>query len=141
MATGDVEVSEPTQQPTKAADVLDGPFTVRQLLRIDEALNAADRMTGLTFSVYIGPLHEPTSGAARGLHDKLADPSESVLIAVSPQQRKLEIVTGENAAKRIPDRNAALAAMSMTASFGGGDLTRGVVDGLRQLADQASGSA
>jgi len=133
--TGDTTVKpEPVRHD---GDVLDGPFNVRQLLRIDEALAAADRQTGLTFSVYVGPLHEPVTGAARGMHDRLADPSESVLVAVSPTQRKLEIVTGDLAAKRIPDRNAALAALSMTAAFGGGDLTRGIVDGLRMLADQA----
>ncbi|ADD44271.1 hypothetical protein Snas_4628 [Stackebrandtia nassauensis DSM 44728] len=137
MAAGNTAVAPEPIEANLDGDVTDGPFSVRQLLRIDEALTAADRETGLTFSVYVGSLHEPTTGAARGLHDKLANPSESVLVAVSPQQRKLEIVTGERAAKRIPDRNAALAALSMTAAFGGGDLTRGIVDGLRQLADQA----
>ncbi|TQL75561.1 uncharacterized protein DUF5130 [Stackebrandtia endophytica] len=140
MATGDVAVKTAADSTdnTSAPDVLDGPFNIRQLLRIDEALAAADERTGLTFSVYVGSLHEPTVGAARGLHDRLADPANSILIAVSPQQRKLEIVTGENVVRRIPDRNAALAALSMTASFGGGDLTRGVVEGLRMLADQAA---
>lgn len=137
MAAGNAAVAPAPIEADPDGDVTDGPFTVRQLLRIDEALNAADRETGLTFSVYVGTLHEPTTGAARGLHDKMADPDGSVLVAVSPKQRKLEIVTGERAAKRIPDRNAALAALSMTAAFGGGDLTRGIVDGLRQLADQA----
>lgn len=137
MAAGNAAVAPAPIEADLDGDVTDGPFSVRQLLRIDEALNAADRETGLTFSVYVGTLHEPTTGAARGLHDKMADPDESVLVAVSPKQRKLEIVTGERAAKRIPDRNAALAALSMTAAFGGGDLTRGIVDGLRQLADQA----
>ncbi|MGH8792267.1 MAG: DUF5130 family protein [Stackebrandtia sp.] len=128
-----------TATPQAVATDGDGsPFTVRQLLRIDEALTVADRQTGLTFSVYVGPLHEPTVGAARGLHDKLDDPSKSVLLAVSPEQRQLEIVTGETAQKRIPDRSAALAALSMTAYFGGGDLASGIVTGLRMLADQAS---
>lgn len=140
MATGEVAVAlnNPRPDAEPLGDVLEGPFNVRQLLRIDEALSAADRETGLTFSVYVGPLHEPTAGAARGMHDRLGDPANSVLIAVSPEQRKLEIVTGDQAVKRIPDRNAALAALSMTAAFGGGDLTRGIVDGLRMLADQAS---
>lgn len=132
MATGEMVKTDAPE-----SDVLDGPFTIRQLLRIDEALAAADARTGFTFSVYVGPLHEPTAGAARGLHDRLVDPDNSILIAVSPKQRKLEIVTGAVVVKRIPDRNAALAALSMTASFGGGDITRGIVEGLRMLADQA----
>ncbi|MGH3646488.1 MAG: DUF5130 family protein [Micromonosporaceae bacterium] len=119
-------------------DVLDGPFTTRQLLRIDEALLAADSETGLTFSVYVGPLTEPTREYAEQLHDQLAEPDDAVLLAISPNQRVLEIVTGERATKRLPRQVCALAALSMTASFGGGDLAGGIVTGLRMLTDQAS---
>src|SRR5438309_1828989 len=44
---------------TGRPDVLDGPFTTPQLLRLDEALRLADRSTGLTFSIYVGTLDEP----------------------------------------------------------------------------------
>jgi hypothetical protein len=115
----------------------DGPFTPRQLFRIDEALSAADRETGLTFSVYVGDLGEDTRATAEGLLDRLPAPAESVLLAVDPEHRVVEIVTGAEAARRLPDRIAALAALSMTAAFGGGDLTGGTVTGLRMLADQA----
>jgi hypothetical protein len=117
--------------------VLDGPFSTRQLLRLDEALRLADRGTGLTFSVYVGDLDEPARGHAEKLHGQLTNPDHSVLIAVSPNQRLLEIITGVEARKRIPDRSAKLAALSMAAAFGGGDLAGGVVSGLAQLTDQA----
>jgi uncharacterized membrane protein YgcG len=116
---------------------LDGPFTPRQLFRIDEALRAADRETGFVFCVYVGELAEPTREHAERLISNLEDPARSVLLAVSPNQRVLEIITGEQAARRLPDRVCALAALSMTAAFGGGDLAGGVVTGLRMLADQA----
>jgi hypothetical protein len=122
---------------TARRDVLDGPFTTRQLLRLDEALRLADTSTGLTFSVYVGDLYEPTRGHAEKLHGQLASPSESVLIAVSPNQRILEIVTGGEARRRLPDRTSKLAALSMAAAFGGGDLAGGIVNGLSQLAEQA----
>jgi hypothetical protein len=118
-------------------DVLDGPFTTRQLLRLDEAMRLADRSTGLTFSVYVGDLDEPVRGHAEKLHGQLSDPAHSVLIAVSPNQRVLEIVTGSEARKRLPDRAAKLAALSMATAFGGGDLAGGLVAGLAQLANQA----
>lgn len=118
-------------------DVLNGPFTTPQLLRLAEALRLADHATGLTFSVYVGDLDEPFRGHAEKLHGQLAAPDQSVLIAVSPNQRILEIVTGSAARKRIPDRSAKLAALSMVAAFGGGDLAGGVVTGLAQLADHA----
>ncbi|MGN9910438.1 DUF5130 family protein [Phytohabitans sp. LJ34] len=120
--------------------VLDGPFNTRQLLRLDEALRVADRSTGLTFSVYIGDLDEPVRGHAEKLHAQLADPDRSVLVAVSPNQRVLEIVTGAVARKRILDREAKLAALSMVAAFGGGDLAGGVISGLDQLATHAGRS-
>jgi hypothetical protein len=122
------------------AEVLDGPFTTRQLLRLDEALRVADRSTGLTFSVYVGDLDEPVRGHAEKLHGQLADPGRSVLIAVSPNQRLLEIVTGEEARRRLFDRDCKLAALSMAAAFGGGDLAGGIISGLSQLADHAGKS-
>ncbi|MFI5916161.1 DUF5130 family protein [Dactylosporangium sp. NPDC051541] len=118
-------------------EVLNGPFTTRQLLRLDEALRLADASTGLTFSIYVGDLEEPARAYAEKLHGQLADPALSVLIALSPNQRLLEIVTGTDARRRLPDRAAKLAALSMAAAFGGGDLAGGLVSGLAQLADHA----
>ena len=114
-----------------------GPFGQRQLWRIDEALAAADRETGLTFSVYVGELAEPTREHAEALHEQLPAAPDGVLLAVSPTQRVLEIVTGGNAARKLTDRVCALAALSMTAAFEVGDLAGGIVTGLRMLADQS----
>jgi hypothetical protein len=126
-----------TRTLARRPEVLDGPFTTRQLLRLDEALRVADRSTGLTFSVYVGDMDEPVREHAEKLHSQLADPARSVLVAVSPNQRLLEIVTGAEARKRLPDRDCRLAALSMAAAFGGGDLAGGIVSGLAQLADHA----
>lgn len=150
MAAGELSSVDVTPAPavTRAEEgaapaahpaVLDGPFTTRQLLRIDEALSAADAETGLTFSVYVGPLDQPTREHAERLHDQLPDNGSVVLLAVSPNQRALEIVTGEQADRRLPRQVCALAALSMTAAFGGGDLAGGIVTGLRMLTDQARG--
>jgi hypothetical protein len=114
------------------------PFSTRQLARIDEALTLSSRETGLTFSVYVGELAEPSRASAEGLFGKLAtDVDGAVLLAVSPGQRKLHIVTGETSAPRLPNRACALAALGMRASFSSGDLTGGIVTGLRMLADAA----
>ena len=130
--------AEPGLQVDAAGDaVLDGPFNTRQLLRLDEALRVADRQTGLTFSVYVGVLEEPIREHAERLHKQLENSDRAVLVAVSPNQRVLEIVTGNQARKRISDRDAKLAALSMAASFAGGDLAGGVLSGLDQLATHA----
>jgi uncharacterized protein DUF5130 len=126
--------------PEHAADggaLTDGPFTTRQLLRLDEALRTADRQTGLTFSVYVGELGTPTREAAEKLHKQIERASHAVLIAVSPNERRLEIVTGNEARKRISDRDAKLAGLSMAAAFAGGDLGGGVLSGIDQLASHA----
>lgn len=112
-----------------------GPFTARQLARLDEALTMSSRETGLTFSVYVGEFKAPTRAHAEALFEKLTD--ASVLVAVSPGQRALHLVTGPDSARRLPNRSCALAALAMRASFANGDLTGGIVTGLRMLADAA----
>ena len=113
----------------------DGPFTTRQLARLDEALTLSSRETGLTFSVYVGEFKPPARAHAEALFERLDD--ASVLVAVSPGQRTLHIVTGPDSAKRLPNRACALAALAMRASFANGDLVGGIVTGLRMLADSA----
>lgn len=118
----------------------DRPFKQSQLARIDEALTLASRETGLLFSIYVGPLGGQPRQVAEQLFGKLAarDPGP-VLVAVSPAERRMEIVTGGESARRISNRVAGLAALAMRASFSSGDLTGGIVNGLRQLADAAGG--
>ena len=119
----------------------DRPFKQSQLTRIDEALTLASRETGLLFSVYVGPLGDEPRQAADQLFGKLAARHPApVLIAVSPAERRMEIVTGGESGRRIPNRVAGLAALAMRASFSSGDLTGGIVSGLRQLADAAGSS-
>jgi hypothetical protein len=112
-----------------------GPFNARQLSRLDEALTLSSRETGLTFSVYVGEFKPPARAHAEALFESLDD--GSVLVAVSPAQRLLHIVTGPDSAKRLPNRACALAALAMRASFANGDLVGGIVTGLRMLADAA----
>jgi hypothetical protein len=113
-------------------------FTARQLSRIDEALTLSSHETGLSFSVYVGELADPSRAAAEKLFAQLATEVENpVLVAVSPAQRVLQIVTGAQAATRLPNRACALAALGMRASFANGDLTGGIVTGLRMLSDSA----
>jgi hypothetical protein len=119
----------------------DGPdqiFSYQELARLDEALTMSSRETGLRFTLYIGDLGKQTRVTAEDLHARSGhNPSDAVLIAVSPGQRVVEVVTGAGAARRLPDRACALAVLSMTGSFAAGDLIGGLVNGLRQLSDQA----
>jgi uncharacterized protein DUF5130 len=116
----------------------DVPFSPMQLARLDEALTLSARSTGLGFSVYVGDLADDTRATAESLHAESGETaSAAVLIAVSPTQRRVEIVTGADSGRRLPDRACNLAVMSMVASFKEGDLIGGLVSGLRMLTDQA----
>jgi len=138
VAAGGAPDSEQVDHTAAVAGRTPGPFTPRQLARLDEALTMASRETGIDFSVYVGALDEPTRQHAERLHAGLgAKAPNGVLLAASPGQRVLHIVTGELSSRRLPDRSAALAALSMRASFSLGDLVGGIVNGLRMLADQA----
>jgi len=119
-----------------------GGLTARQQERVESALEKIRDDNGLDVSVLVGDLDlshvtQFRAGAER-LHAALGDRSQdAVLVVVAPGQRRLEVVTGAGVRRRVPDRVCALAVLSMTTAFGGGDLTMGIVDGLRQIADSA----
>lgn len=137
-AQGDGVYIAPAVGPRGVSN-LSGPFTPPQLTRIDEALTVATRSTGLLFSLYVGALAEPTRSAAESMTARVpaAAGIGVVLLAVSPGQRVLHVVTARGAGKRLPNRVCALAALGMRAAFAGGDITGGVVNGLRMLSDAA----
>jgi len=116
---------------------LPSPFSPVQLALLDEALTTSSRTTGLHFSVYLGALQGDNRAAAEALHAMMPDPVHAVLIAVSPGQRVVEVVTGAESARRLPDRSCRLAVMSMVSFFREGELIRGLVSGLCMLAEQA----
>jgi uncharacterized membrane protein YgcG len=113
------------------------PFTERQEREVSRAVRTVSDETGLQFSVFVGkPTGDPGEYAER-LHKALVDPRHSVLVMVAPNERRVEVVTGTAARNRLTDRDCALAALSMTSAFSGGDLVGGIVSGLRMLADRA----
>ena len=116
----------------------DAFFSYQDLARLDEALTMASRETGLRFTLYLGDLGRRTRARAEELFLQSGeDVGDSVLVAVSPGQRVVEVVTGAGSARRLPDRACALAVLAMTNTFAASDLVGGSVNGLRQLADQA----
>lgn len=111
-------------------------FTSRQIDEMVRAAQRADTQTGLRFSVYIGQSEgRPRVYAERLLAALGEDAPKSVLVHVDPTNRRVEIVTGKQAAARLDDRACGLATLSMTSSFSGGELVGGVVTGLRMLGD------
>jgi hypothetical protein len=143
MAHGEVVPSSPTGLvnwnpsvgPTGGED---HPLTTGQLELLDDVIREAERFTGLRFSVYLGDLGANTAASAESLLDGLGpDAPYAVLLAVSPGQRVVEVVTGPEAARRVSDRAARLAVLGVVSACTDGDIGGALVTGVRILADQA----
>jgi len=91
---------------------------------------------GLLCGQVLGDLGADTRTRAEEIHDLMGEwADDAVLVAVSPGQRVVEVITGGKAAHRLPDRGCKLAVESMVSSFKEGDLAGGLTSGLRMLAD------
>jgi hypothetical protein len=113
-------------------------FTPRQRESIDRAVRQAMEQTDLRFSVYVGTLEGDSRRQAEALLAGLGpDAPHSVLLAVDPGNRVLEIVTGALAKRLLDDYACGLGALAMTTQFAAGDLAGGIVSGLRVLGEHA----
>ena len=113
-------------------------FTPRQRESIERAVRQAMQQTDLRFSVYVGALEgDPRERAEALLAGIGADAPRTVLIAVDPGARALEIVTGVLAKRLLDDYACGLGALAMTTQFAAGDLAGGIVSGLRTLGEHA----
>lgn len=144
MASGDlVPVGAGALRPWQPPQVgpvgpADQPFDDKSLELLDEVIAEAELTTGLRFSAYIGDLGENTrAGALELLGGLKADSPYAVLLALSPGQRVVEVVTGVEAARRVTDRAARLAVLGVASAAQDGDLLGALMNGLRTLADQA----
>lgn len=104
---------------------------------IDQSVREAEEHTGLQFCVYLGPANEDTRAHAEslfvqaGLQDRPA-----VLLLVSPDQQKVEIVTAPEATERLTDEECAAALQEMTPYFARQQFVDGLIVGLRELSER-----
>jgi uncharacterized membrane protein YgcG len=114
----------------------------RQQERIESAVVRVREENGLDLSVLVGDLElddlSQFRAASERLHAALGERSPAaVLLMVAPGQRRVEVVTGPQVRRRVPDRVSALAVLAMTSAFRGGDLVGGIIVAVRQIADAA----
>jgi uncharacterized membrane protein YgcG len=112
-------------------------LTPSEQRRVERAQRYAQQASGLTFSVYVGVSEEDARAYAHRLHAALADPDLSVLVLCDPSFHTLEIVTGRQAHRVLPDLECRLAAATMQTSFVAGDIVGGLVHGISQLGESA----
>lgn len=112
-------------------------FSDQQRYEIDRAIRAAETVSRLEFSVFVGAADSEAGPFAHRLHAALVAPERSVLIFVDPAARLVEVVTGKIARRSLSDDEVRLAIVAMEAAFGGGDLVGGITRGVAQLAEAA----
>ena len=112
-------------------------FTTDQHAALARAVDTASAASRLSFRLYVGVLEHGRDSAIALVAARGAGADTTVLVAVDPRSRALEIVTGARAAGVIDDRTCGLAALAMTSSFAAGDLVGGIRNGLQILADHA----
>ena len=112
-------------------------FTHGELAQIKRAVANAGKLSGLTFSVFVGVSEEDSRAYAERLHSALDDPAHSVLVLCDPDFHALEIVTGSEARRTLDDVECRLAAATMHTSFVAGDIVGGLTTGVQQLGEAA----
>lgn len=124
----------PTCGPVGSAEV----FTPHQLQRLDSIIAEAEHNTGLRFAAYLGDLGADSRATAEQIVESFGDDAAyTALVAISPGQRLVEIVTGTEAALRISERGARAAVLAVVAACSDGDLFGGFSNGIRILTDHA----
>ncbi|MEZ0381723.1 DUF5130 domain-containing protein [Mycobacterium sp. pW045] len=148
MATGEVATIDPADLPYGSAITYSGrisgvtepgeaslhyPFPVKELVALDDALTYGSRQTNARFAVYIGDLGSDTAARAREILAKVPTPNDAVLIAVSPDQRAIEVVYGAGVADRIAPVAASQGVAAAAAEFSDGKLIDGLVNAVQVL--------
>lgn len=110
------------------------PFPIMDLVRIDDALTYGTRKSGARFAVYVGDLGADTTARAREILAEVPTPNNAVLLAVSPDQRAIEVVYGEQVRGRGAESAAPLGVSTAAAAFKQGNLVDGLVSAIEAMA-------
>ncbi|MCB0924412.1 MAG: DUF5130 domain-containing protein [Mycobacterium sp.] len=119
--------SEPDKLPNRY------PFRTRDLVVLDDALVHGSRQSKARFAVYIGDLGADPAARARELLADVPTPNNAVLLAVSPDQRSIEVVYGSDVCGRGVESVAPLGVSAAAAAFREGNLIDGLVSAIRVM--------
>lgn len=109
------------------------PFPTKDLVILDDALKYGSRAAGARFAVYIGDLGADTAATARAVLAGVPTPNNAVLLAVSPNQKVVEVVYGSEVRGRGIEEAAPLGVSAAAASFKQGNLMDGLISAVRVL--------
>ncbi len=148
MVSGDVATVVPAQLPYGWAITSSGriskvtepgelslhyPFPIQDLVVLDDALKYGSRAAKARFAVYVGSLGEDTVVTAREVLAKVPTPDNAVLLAVSPDQRAIEVVYGSELKGRGIETAAPLGVSAAASAFKEGNLIDGLISAVRVM--------
>lgn len=119
--------SEPENLPNRY------PFDTKQLVGLDNALTYCSRQAKARFAVYVGDLGADTAGRARELLADVPTSDNAVLLAVSPNQRSIEVVYGSEVSGRGIESVAPLGVAAAASAFREGNLIDGLISAIRVM--------
>jgi hypothetical protein len=114
------------------------PFSIKELVAVDDALKYASRASKARFAVYLGDLGADTAARAREILAKVPTPNNAVLLAVSPDQRAIEVVYGAAVRGRGAESAAPLGVAAAKAALEQSQLIDGLVSAIRVLSSGIS---
>lgn len=148
MASGEVATIDPADLPHGSVITYSGrvsgvtepgtlsvnyPFPIKDLVTLDDALTYGSRGSNARFAAYIGDLGADTAARAREILAKVPTANDAVLVAVSPDQRAIEVVYGAGVRARGAESAAPLAVAAAATAFADGALIDGLVSAVRVL--------
>ena len=111
----------------------DYPFSIKDRVELDDALKYGSRASKARFAVYIGDLGADTAAEARRILGRVPTPNDAVLLAVSPNQKAIEVVYGAGVQGRGAESAAPLGVAAAASAFQEGNLIDGLVSAIRVL--------
>jgi hypothetical protein len=109
------------------------PFRNSDLVTLDDALTYGTRASKARMAVYIGDLGADPATRAREILAQLPTPNDAVLLAVSPNQRTIEVVYGAGVRGRGAESAAPLGVAAAASAFKAGNLIDGLISAVRVL--------
>lgn len=109
------------------------PFGPIELATLDDALTQASRQSKARFAVYIGDLGADTADRARQILADVPTPDNAVLLAVSPDQRAIEVSYGADLRGRGIESAAPLGVSAAAGAFREGNLIDGLISAVRVM--------
>ena len=109
------------------------PFSIKDRVALDDALKYGSRASKARFAVYIGDLGADTAAEARAILGRVPTPDDAVLLAVSPNQRAIEVVYGSGVQGRGAESAAPLGVAAAASAFQEGNLVDALISAIRVL--------